>query len=76
VTSLYGAWVSQESSADLRALCSARGCRAAATFDLTWRNPRIHQGGRVKHWFACAEHADRLSDFLASRGFLLSRDPR
>lgn len=47
-----------------------------ATVDLTWRNPRIHQGTRVKHWLACDEHADQLADFLARRDFLLSRDPR
>jgi hypothetical protein len=57
-------------------LCSARGCRQPATTDLTWRNPRIHDGARVKHWLACDEHADHLADFLSRRGFLLSRGPR
>jgi hypothetical protein len=57
-------------------VCSAKGCRAGATTDLTWRNPRIHQGSRVKHWLACDEHADSLADFLDRRGFLLSRGPR
>jgi len=76
VTSLYGAWVSEQSSPDLPAQCSAKGCGAAATVDLTWRNPRIHQGSRVKHWLACDEHADYLADFLARRGFLLSRASR
>jgi hypothetical protein len=72
VTTLYGAWVSDQASARL---CSAKGCRAAATTDLSWRNPRIHAAARVKHWLACDEHADRLADFLARRNFLLSRDP-
>jgi hypothetical protein len=67
--------VSDESSQGA-ALCSAKGCRAAASTDLTWRNPRIHQGTRVKHWFACDAHADHLADFLNRRGFLLSRDAR
>lgn len=53
--------------------CSAKGCRAAATIDLTWRNPRIHDAARVKHWLACDEHADSLADFLARRNFLLDR---
>jgi hypothetical protein len=70
---MYGAWVLDESSADVSPQCSAKGCRAAATTDLTWRNPRIHQDARVKHWLACDEHADHLADFLARRGFLLSR---
>jgi hypothetical protein len=54
--------------------CSARGCRAAATTDLGWRNPRLHDAARVKHWLACDEHADGLADFLARRGFLLTRE--
>jgi hypothetical protein len=58
-----------------RSLCSAKGCRAAATIDLSWRNPRIHDAARVKHWLACDVHADYLADFLARRNFLLSRDP-
>jgi hypothetical protein len=76
VTSLYGAWVSDQRSSGVSAQCSAKGCRAAATTDLTWRNPRIHQQARVKHWLACDEHADQLADFLDRRGFLLSREPR
>jgi hypothetical protein len=72
---LYRDLVSDE-SAEEPAICSAKGCRAAATTDLTWRNPRIHQGTRVKHWLACDEHADHLADFLARRNFLLSRDAR
>jgi hypothetical protein len=54
--------------------CSARGCRAAATTDLSWRNPGLHDASRVKHWLACDEHADQLAEFLARRGFLLARD--
>jgi hypothetical protein len=55
--------------------CSAKGCRQAATLDLQWRNPGLHDAARVKHWLACAEHADGLADFLARRGFLLGRHP-
>lgn len=72
MTSLYGAWVSEQHAPPQ---CSAKGCRAAATTDLSWRNPRIHHSARVKHWLACDEHADYLADFLARRSFLLSRDP-
>jgi hypothetical protein len=53
--------------------CSAKGCRAAATCDLQWRNPRLHDAARVKHWLACNDHADGLADFLRRRGFLLGR---
>ena len=55
--------------------CSAKACRAAATVDLTWRNPRLHDAARRKHWLACGEHADQLAGFLERRGFLLSRGP-
>jgi hypothetical protein len=55
--------------------CSAKGCRADATIDLTWRNPRLHDAARQKHWLACAEHADHLADFLGRRGFLRDRGP-
>jgi hypothetical protein len=55
--------------------CSAKGCRAPARVELSWRNPRLHGAGRVKHWLACPEHADSLADFLARRGFLLARSP-
>jgi len=63
----------EDEAADLR--CSARGCTAAATTDLSWRNPRLHDGSRTKHWLACDVHVDSLADFLHRRGFLLSRDP-
>ncbi|WP_375498734.1 hypothetical protein [uncultured Jatrophihabitans sp.] len=55
--------------------CSAKGCRADATTDLSWRNPRLHDAARVKHWLACPEHADDLAGFLSRRGFLLDRGP-
>ena len=74
VTFLYRAWVSAVENRDDRR-CSAKGCRAAATEDLSWRNPRIHDAARVKHWLACPDHCDFLADFLERRGFLLSRGP-
>ncbi len=55
--------------------CSAKGCRAAATTALQWRNPRLHDAARVKVWHACDEHADDLAGFLSRRGFLLGRHP-
>jgi hypothetical protein len=65
---------SQDSAADADLpRCSAKGCRAPATIELAWRNPKLHDAGRVKHWLACDEHADQLADFLAVRGFLLER---
>jgi hypothetical protein len=72
VTSLYGAWVPPTSD---EPRCSAKGCRKPATTDLSWRNPKLHDEARLKHWLACDEHADGLADFLSRRSFLLSRDP-
>lgn len=62
-----------DAAPEQEALCSAKGCRAVATVDLTWRNPRLHDASRTKHWLACDKHADHLADFLAVRGFLLDR---
>lgn len=56
--------------------CSAKGCRAAATWTLSWRNPRIHTADRVKEWLACDEHRPTLADFLARRDFPLEVTPR
>ncbi|SHG84854.1 hypothetical protein SAMN05443575_2923 [Jatrophihabitans endophyticus] len=64
-----------DDAAGERPRCSAKGCRAAATTDLSWRNPTLHAAGRVKHWLACDEHDEHLADFLARRGFLLDRGP-
>jgi hypothetical protein len=64
-----------DASDDLSPRCSSKGCRAAATIELTWRNPKLHDNTRVKTWLACDEHADHLADFLARRGFLLGRGP-
>jgi hypothetical protein len=49
--------------------CSRAGCRAAATWQIQWRNPRIHAEDRRKTWVACDEHVDFLREFLASRDF-------
>lgn len=50
--------------------CSAKGCRADATWTLLWNNPKLHTPERRKTWLACDEHRGSLSDFLGARGFL------
>lgn len=57
------------------AVCSRRGCRAAARWALRWNNPRVHTPERRKTWLACDEHREHLADFLGQRGFLKSVDP-
>jgi hypothetical protein len=51
-------------------LCSARDCRAPATHELRWNNPKLHTPDRRKIWLACDEHRQSLADFLAARRFL------
>jgi hypothetical protein len=53
-------------------VCSARGCRAPATWAVLWNNPKLHTPERRKTWVACDEHRESLADFLRLRGFLRS----
>jgi hypothetical protein len=56
-------------------ICSAKGCRATAVWQLHWNNPKLHPPERRKTWLACAEHRDSLSEFLDRRGFLREVEP-
>ncbi|MEI2713085.1 MAG: acetone carboxylase [Nocardioides sp.] len=56
-------------------VCSAKGCAAAALWELRWNNPKIHTPERRKVWLACDEHLPSLTDFLSARGFLRETDP-
>jgi hypothetical protein len=51
-------------------VCSAKGCRRAAVYEIRWNNPKIHPPERRKVWLACEEHREGLADFLDRRGFL------
>ncbi|HCT80102.1 MAG TPA: acetone carboxylase [Micromonosporaceae bacterium] len=51
-------------------ICSSKGCRETATWELRWNNPKLHTPERRKTWLACEEHRESLSAFLAARGFL------
>ncbi len=66
---------SPEDRAAEQATCSAKGCRAAASWRLEWRNPRIHAESRRKTWVACDAHREHLATFLAARGFLRTTLP-
>jgi len=56
-------------------ICSARGCRAAASWALRWNNPKLHPPERRKTWLACPDHREYLSGFLEARGFLREIQP-
>lgn len=60
---------------DRSVICSAKGCRAEATYGLLWNNPKVHTPERRKAWMACDEHADTLSDYLSKKGFLKDAVP-
>lgn len=49
------------------AVCSRKACRAAATWQLLWNNPRIHTPERRKVWLSCEEHREWLEDYLQTR---------
>ncbi len=51
-------------------VCSAKGCREPAAWQLLWNNPKLHQPERRKVWLACAGHRDSLATFLGARRFL------
>jgi hypothetical protein len=57
------------------AVCSAKGCRAAATWAIVWNNPTLHTPDREKVWAACDEHKQPLADHLALRSFLKRVEP-
>lgn len=49
------------------AVCSRKGCRLPAFWQLLWNNPRIHTPERRKIWLACDEHRAWLQDYLETR---------
>ena len=57
------------------AICSAKACRAFATWAVVWNNPRLHTPDREKVWVACGEHKQPLADYLAARSFLKRVEP-
>ena len=57
------------------AICSAKACRAFATWAVVWNNPRLHTPDREKVWVACGEHKQPLADYLAVRSFLKRVEP-
>ncbi|MEX1077628.1 MAG: hypothetical protein WED09_00780 [Homoserinimonas sp.] len=55
--------------APLEPVCSRAGCTDDASWNVNWRNPRIHGPERVKVWLACDAHREYLSEYLATRDF-------
>lgn len=55
--------------------CSAKACRAAASWVLVWHNPKLHRSDYEKRWLACEGHRGSLSGFLEVRGLLRRVEP-
>lgn len=51
-------------------ICSSKGCRETAIWELRWNNPKLHTPERRKTWLACEDHRESLAAFLDARGFL------
>ncbi|NKX53887.1 hypothetical protein [Arthrobacter mobilis] len=49
-------------------ICSRKGCRDGAAWQLLWNNPRIHTPERRKIWLACTAHREWLEEYLTLRG--------
>lgn len=60
---------------EVDARCSRAGCREAASWEVRWRNPRIHDEYRRKIWLACDKHRDYLHDYLRARDFPVAVEP-
>lgn len=60
---------------DLKPQCSSKGCRASASWQLRWNNPKLHTPQYRKTWLACDDHRQSLGGFLEIRGFLRAVEP-
>lgn len=49
-------------------VCSRKGCREDAAWQLLWNNPRIHTPERRKAWASCPGHVEWFEEYLRERG--------
>lgn len=49
-------------------VCSRKGCRDDAIWQVLWNNPRIHGPERRKAWASCPEHVEWFEVYLRDRG--------
>nr|WP_247829179.1 hypothetical protein [Arthrobacter antioxidans] len=49
-------------------VCSRKGCRNDAVWQLLWNNPRIHTPERRKAWASCPDHVEWFEEYLRDRG--------
>ncbi|MDP9934111.1 hypothetical protein J2T11_000435 [Paenarthrobacter nicotinovorans] len=70
IFNLGGAGLADQESARATgtAMCSRKGCRQDAQWQLLWNNPRIHTPERRKVWLSCGDHREWLEEYLQTRG--------
>lgn len=49
-------------------ICSRKGCRSGAGWQLLWNNPKIHTPERRKAWASCTDHVEWFEEYLRNRG--------
>ncbi len=49
-------------------ICSRKGCRKGAQWQLLWNNPKLHTPERRKAWASCADHVEWFEEYLQNRG--------
>ncbi|WP_199278644.1 hypothetical protein [Arthrobacter sp. CAN_A2] len=49
-------------------VCSRKGCKNDARWQLLWNNPRIHTPERRKAWASCPDHVAWFEEYLRDRG--------
>ncbi|MFJ6002832.1 hypothetical protein [Arthrobacter sp. NPDC092385] len=49
-------------------VCSRKGCRSDAQWQVLWNNPRIHTPERRKAWASCPDHVEWFEEYLRNRG--------
>lgn len=55
--------------------CSRSGCREEPSWNVNWRNPKLHTAERVKVWQSCDEHRQYFVEYFENRGFPVSVTP-
>ncbi|WP_258059137.1 hypothetical protein [Arthrobacter sp. B1805] len=63
-----GLFAGPQRAHDAVPVCSRKGCRSDAEWQLMWNNPRIHTPERRKAWASCPDHVEWFEEYLRARG--------
>jgi hypothetical protein len=67
-TAGLGLFAAPQRAAGAGPVCSRKGCREDASWQLLWNNPRIHTPDRRKAWASCPSHVEWFEEYLRDRG--------